>query len=133
ITRLWATCVGLYRALEATPWGGLVLGNAWPAYLFALPLSARVWSLAHAAPPESAHAQAQLLQEVVTVAFLALVVILFAIRRRAIAGQRASWQGGAVALVGTFLLNAVAYLPIDDTTSTASLLSSSVVVIIGTL
>src|SRR5205823_8215469 len=108
-------------------------GNAWPAYLFALPLIARVWSLVHASGPESPHAQAQLLQEVVTVVFLALVVILFAIRRRAIEGQRASLTGGAVALVGTFLLNVVAYLPIEDTTSTASLLASSAVVIAGTL
>jgi protein-S-isoprenylcysteine O-methyltransferase Ste14 len=38
-----------------------------------------------------------------------------------------------VALVGTFLLNVVAYLPVDDTTSTESLLGSSFVVILGTL
>jgi protein-S-isoprenylcysteine O-methyltransferase Ste14 len=79
------------------------------------------------------HDQAQFLQEAVTVVFLGLVVALFAIRRRAIEGQRANWVGGVVALFGTFLLNVVAYLPIDDTTSTRSLFASSVVVIVGTL
>jgi len=38
-----------------------------------------------------------------------------------------------VALLGTFLLNAVAYLPIEDTTSTESLLTSSAVTLVGTL
>lgn len=119
--------------MEATAWGSLLLGNAWPAYLFALPLSARIWNLVRALRPETLHDQAQLLQEAVTVVFLGLVVVLFAIRRRAIAGQRATWVPGAVALVGTFLLNVVAYLPIEDTTSTGSLFASSVVVILGTV
>jgi len=69
----------------------------------------------------------------VTVVFLGLVVVLFAVRRRRIAGEQASLVPGLVALVGTFLLNVVGYLPVDDTTSTEALLASSGVVILGTL
>jgi protein-S-isoprenylcysteine O-methyltransferase Ste14 len=70
---------------------------------------------------------------VVTILFLALVVVLFAVRRRSIQGQRATWRAGLVALLGTFLLNVVAYLPIDAAASTATLLASSAVVMLGTL
>lgn len=132
--RAWHIVVGSYRAVEATRWGNLLLGNVWPAYVFALPLGARVWGLAHAPRDvDSLYGQARLLQESVTIVFLALVVVLFAIRRQSIKSQRATLAQGAVALVGTFLLNVVAYLPIEDTTSTASLLASSAVVLIGTL
>jgi protein-S-isoprenylcysteine O-methyltransferase Ste14 len=123
----------LWRAAESTPLGGLLLGNVWPAYLFALPLGARVWGLLHTSYSDSLHDRARLLQEGVTIVFLALVVILFAVRRRAIAGQRASLVPGLVALVGTFLLNVVAYLPVEDSTSTDSFLASSAVVVVGTL
>ena len=123
----------MYHAVEATHWGDLLLGNVWPAYLFALPLGARAFGLARNAPDGSLNGQARLLQEGVTVVFLALVVVLFAVRRRGIKGQRAKPGPAAVALVGTFLLNVVAYLPIEDSTSTASLLASSVVVLLGTL
>ena len=41
----WDRLVGLQRELEATPWGSLLLGNIWPAYLFALPLGARIWTV----------------------------------------------------------------------------------------
>ncbi len=133
INNFWARLVGLFRDVEATPWGGLLLGNAWPAYLFALPLLVRAWNLFHATSAESLHDQALLLQETVTVAFLGLVVLLFAIRRRAIKGERANWRAGGVALLGTFLLNVVAFLPIEASTSTEGLLGSSVIVIVGTL
>ena len=130
---VWNRLVALHREVEATPWGALLLGNLWPAYLFALPLGARVWSLVHAQYGPTLHDRARLLQEVVTIVFLALVVVLFVVRRRAITGRRATWQAGAVALLGTFILNVVGYLPIDDTTSTAALLASSGVIITGTL
>jgi protein-S-isoprenylcysteine O-methyltransferase Ste14 len=133
IINLWARLVGLFRDVEATPWGGLLLGNAWPAYLFALPLLVRAWNLFHTTRADTLHDQALLLQETVTVIFLGLVVLLFAIRRRAIKGQRANWRAGGVALLGTFLLNVVAFLPIEASTSTEGLLASSVVVIVGTL
>jgi protein-S-isoprenylcysteine O-methyltransferase Ste14 len=133
LTGLWHKIVATFHDIEETRWGGLLLGNVWPAYLFALPLGARAWFLARGPRGETIHDQARLLQELVTVVFLALVVLLFAIRRRAIKGQRASLLPGAVALVGTFLLNAVAYLPVEDTTSTESLFASSAVVIVGTL
>jgi len=133
LARLWRGLVVAFRSVEATSWGSLLLGNVWPAYVFALPLAARVWGVSHNRYENSLHGQAQLLQEAVTVVFLALVVGLFIVRRRSIKGQRATWAAGLVALVGTFLLNVVAYLPVDDTTSTFSLLASSVVVIVGTL
>jgi protein-S-isoprenylcysteine O-methyltransferase Ste14 len=132
LTRAWRGLVASFRDLEATTWGGLLLGNVWPAYVFALPLAARVWNLSRATRDGSLHAQAALLQEMVTVIFLALVVVLFIIRRRRIEGERATLGPGAVALLGTFLLNVVAYLPVEDTTSTESLLASSLVVIVGT-
>ena len=84
ITTLWHRLVGLFRDVEATPWGGLLLGNAWPAYLFALPLLVRAWNLLRTPRADTLHDQALLLQETVTVVFLGLVVLLFAIRRRAI-------------------------------------------------
>ena len=133
LTRAWRGLVATFRELEATPWGGLLLGNVWPAYVFALPLAARVWNVSRAVRDGSLHAQAALLQETVTVIFLALVVVLFVIRRRRIEGERATLAPGLVALLGTFLLNVVAYLPVEDTTSTESLLASSVVVIVGTV
>ncbi|HEX8968552.1 MAG TPA: isoprenylcysteine carboxylmethyltransferase family protein, partial [Chloroflexota bacterium] len=133
-TRLWHALVAIFRELEATTWGGLLFGNVWPAYLFALPLGARALTLRRLLPTDgSVHAGAQLLQEVVTIAFLAETVILFAIRRRGIAGQRATLTPALVALLGTFILNVVAYLPVDDATSTASLFASSAVIILGTL
>jgi protein-S-isoprenylcysteine O-methyltransferase Ste14 len=113
--------------------GGLLLTNVWPAYLFALPLGARAWGLLHAQRGETLHDQARLLQEVVTVVFLGLVVVLFAIRRRTVEGQRASLVPGLVALAGTFLLNVVAFLEIEDSATTTRLLASSAVVIVGTL
>ncbi|HEY3063944.1 MAG TPA: isoprenylcysteine carboxylmethyltransferase family protein [Chloroflexota bacterium] len=134
--RLWRALVSLHRDLEATSWGSLVLSNLWPAYIFALPLAARVWSLVQSIRQTSQptpYDQAMLLQEAVTIVFLALVVILFAVRRRGIEGQRATWREGLVALVGTFLLNVVAYLPVDATTETGTLLASSVIVVVGTL
>jgi len=133
INTVWQRLVGLFRDVEATPWGGLLLGNAWPAYLFALPLLVRAWNLFHATRADTLHDQALLLQETVTVVFLGLVVLLFAIRRRAIKGQRANWRAGGVALLGTFLLNVVAFLPIEASTSTEGLLASSVIVIVGTV
>ena len=133
VTSVWRGLVAAFREVEATPWGGLLLGNVWPAYVFALPLAARLWNLLHAPRGDSLHAQAALLQESVTVVFLTLVVVLFVFRRRRIEGQRATLGPGLVALVGTFLLNVVAYLPVEDTASTESLLASSIVVIAGTL
>src|SRR5215216_5056695 len=107
--RLWRALVHVHREIENTPWGSVLLGNVWPAYLFALPLAARLWSLFQTVRQlrePSLHDQARVLQEAVTVVFLALVVILFAVRRRGIQGQRATWREGVVALLGTFLLNA---------------------------
>jgi protein-S-isoprenylcysteine O-methyltransferase Ste14 len=136
VERLWRSLVHLHREIESTPWGGVVLGNVWPAYLFALPLAARLWSLLQTVRQlrePTLHDQARVLQEAVTVVFLAVVVILFAVRRRGIQGHRATWREGLVALLGTFLLNVVAYLPVDEAASTGILLASSAIVVIGTV
>src|SRR6266508_239014 len=134
--RLWRALVTLHRDIEATAWGSLVLSNVWPAYLFALPLAARVWSLVlsiRQSTQPTPYDQARLLQEAVTIGFLALVVVLFAVRRRGIHGQRATWREGLVALLGTFLLNVVAYLPVEATQEIRALLASSIIVVLGTL
>ena len=131
--RVWRALVAMYQAVEATHWGDLLLGNVWPAYLFAMPLAARIWNFVQTPRDQTLDGQARLLQECVTIVFLALVVVLFAIRRRGIKGQRATWTQAAVALIGTFLLNVVAYLPVEDSTSTTGLLASSGVVLLGTV
>jgi protein-S-isoprenylcysteine O-methyltransferase Ste14 len=133
LTRLWRLLVSTQREIERTPWGGFLLGNVWPAYVFALPLAARTLNFTRASPGATLHQQAQYVQELLTLAFLALVVLLFVIRRKPIAGDHAPWRPAVVALAGTFLLNVVAYIPIDDTTSTAALLASSTVIVAGTL
>jgi protein-S-isoprenylcysteine O-methyltransferase Ste14 len=133
LTGAWRMLVRLFRDVEATSWGGLLLGNVWPAYLFALPLGARIWSDLRVDFGTSLNGQARLLQEVMTIAFLTLVVVLFIIRRRTPASSRARWLPGLVALLGTFLLNVVAFLPVEDSASTEALLASSAVVIVGTL
>jgi protein-S-isoprenylcysteine O-methyltransferase Ste14 len=132
-TNVWQRLVAAFRDVERTRMGALLLGNVWPAYIFALPLAVRVWGLLRAQRAETLHGQAQLLQEIVTVVFLALVVLLFAIRRRPIADRHASLVPATVALIGTFLLNVVGYLPVPDTTSTQALFASSGIVTAGTL
>lgn len=131
--RLWQWLVAAFRDVENTHLGSLLLGNVWPAYVFALPLAARVWGLTHVRWSQDLHGQAQLLEEVVTVIFLGLVVLLFAIRRRRLAGGHATLVPGLVALAGTFLLNVVGYLPVPDTLSTEMLFASSAIVIVGTV
>jgi protein-S-isoprenylcysteine O-methyltransferase Ste14 len=126
----------LHRELEATPWGQRLLANVWPAYLFAMPLLVRAWNLEQRIQVggwgDSLHAQALLLQEFVTVAFLALTVLLFIVRRPVV-GRHANWRGGLVALVGTFLLNVVGFLPVESSASTTAVLASSVVIVLGTV
>jgi protein-S-isoprenylcysteine O-methyltransferase Ste14 len=130
---------GLARAwhdFESTRWGRLLLANLWPAYLFAMPLLVRVWNLAQrwldGGWDASLHARALLLQEVVTITFLGLTVLLFVIRRPVL-GRHAGWRGGLVALVGTFLLNVVGFLPVASSASTEAVLASSAVIVLGTL
>jgi hypothetical protein len=128
VERTWRGLVGVHRAIEATSWGGLLLGNVWPAYLFALPLGVRLWGflLRLTRPPAdpSVHAVALQVQEFVTIAFLLLIVALFAVRRPVV-GRRAGWRGGLVALAGTFLLNVVGFLPVEASASTTAVLASA--------
>jgi protein-S-isoprenylcysteine O-methyltransferase Ste14 len=69
---------------------------------------------------------------VVTITFLGLTVLLFVIRRPVL-GRHAGWRGGLVALVGTFLLNVVGFLPVASSASTEAVLASSAVIVLGTL
>jgi protein-S-isoprenylcysteine O-methyltransferase Ste14 len=126
----------VWRDFEATRSGQLLLANVWPAYLFAMPLLVRAWNLVQRTRDglwgSSLHGQALLLQEVVTVAFLTLTVLLFIVRRPVL-GRHASWRGGVVALVGTFLLNVVGFLPVESSATTEAILASSAVIVMGTL
>jgi protein-S-isoprenylcysteine O-methyltransferase Ste14 len=135
----WRGLVRAYRELEETSWGRIVLSNVWPAYLFALPLAAKVAAFPGmltadpaAARQDPLHYQARVVQELATISFLALVVVLFIVRTP-VRGRRANWRGGAVAIVGTFLLNLVGLLPVPNGTSTEALMISSVVTVAGTL
>jgi protein-S-isoprenylcysteine O-methyltransferase Ste14 len=136
LARTWQGLSGLHRDLEATPWGYRLLANVWPAYIFALPLLVRLWNLMQRTLSGSwggsLHTQALLLQELVTVVFLGLTVLLFVVRRPVV-GRRANWRAGFVALLGTFLLNVVGFLPVESSTSTAAALTSSAVIVLGTL
>jgi protein-S-isoprenylcysteine O-methyltransferase Ste14 len=133
-THAWQSLVASFRAVEATRGGGLLLGHVWPAYVFAMPLLARLWSLLHMRLGSgSLYTWAVLIQDAATVVFLSVVVVLFAVRQRRLRGQHTTLVPGLIALLGTFVLNVVGYLPISPTRSTAALLASSLVVIVGTL
>ncbi|HYY88366.1 MAG TPA: isoprenylcysteine carboxylmethyltransferase family protein [Chloroflexota bacterium] len=136
VARTWRGLVGVHRGIEATTWGRLLLGNVWPAYLFALPLGVRLWGfllrLTQRPAQTSVHVLALELQELVTIAFLLLIVALFAIRRPVV-GRHAGWRAGLVALAGTFLLNVVGFLPVGSSTSTVVVLVSTAVILLGSL
>ena len=122
------------REVEATPWGGLVLGNVWPAYMFALPLGARIWGLRqHAARRHAARPGASCSRKSSRSSSWRWSWCCSSIRRARIQRPARQLAPALVALVGTFLLNVVAYLPIEATTSTTSLLAASAVVVLGTL
>ena len=108
VLRAWRAVARSYAQVEATPLGHLLLANVWPAYLFAFLLAARLWGLyvrfqagaASGIDLANLHDQAMLAQEVATVAFLLLIVVLFVVRKPVV-GSRADWRGGLVALGGT--------------------------------
>jgi hypothetical protein len=107
------------------------LGGAWPAYIFALPLGARSWNLIQTltgARSESVHEAALVLQQLVTIAFLGLLVVPFA-ARWPVTGPHGTWSQGLVALLGTFILYLVGFLPVEPSTATTSLLASSAVLL----
>jgi protein-S-isoprenylcysteine O-methyltransferase Ste14 len=110
------------------------LVDAWPAYLFALPLGFLISNLISNQLGLSAlslHDFAALLQQISVVIFLGLLVVLFAVRSP-VSGSHATQTQGLVALAGTFILDVAAFLPVEPSTSTPSLLLSSGVVIAGT-
>lgn len=111
------------------------LFDAWPAYLFALPLAARMAGAGKALnglDALSLHQSAGLLQQLASIAFFGLVVVLFAARRSA-SGPQATRAQGVVALVGTFSLNLIGFVPVEPGASTTTLVASSAVVIVGTV
>jgi protein-S-isoprenylcysteine O-methyltransferase Ste14 len=130
---IWLVLVAA-AGLIALSKGRRRLVDAWPAYLFALPLATRIWRLfgTQTGPVTvSPHQIADLLQQIVFIGFFGLLVALFAIRSP-VSGPQATRTQGLVALVGTFILNVVGFLPIEPTTSTTSLLLSSGIVLTGT-
>lgn len=133
--RLWPALVRRHRDLDSRRLGPIRVGDLWPAYLFALPLLARLWGLIERAArgegAPSLHQQAALLQDLVTTLFLGLIVALF-LARRQVVGRRSDWRGALVALTATFLLNLVGLLPVAQEVSTGALLASSVMVVGGT-
>ena len=98
-----------------------------------MPLAVRCWELLQMPRGGSLRAQAAFVEEGVTIVFLALVVVLFAIRQRTLRGSHTTFVPGLVALAGTFLLSFVAYLPVPVTTSADALIASSAFIIVGTL
>jgi len=120
--------------LIALSGGRRPLVDAWPAYLFALPLATRIWRLfgTQTGPATiSPHEVADLLQQIVFIGFFGLLVALFAIRSP-VSGARATPAQGLVALVGTFVINVAGFVPTDPSTSTVTLLASSLIVFAGT-
>ena len=55
LSRTWHGLVAAFRAVEATPLGNLLLANVWPAYVFALPLAARIYSVTRLTHPTSGY------------------------------------------------------------------------------
>src|SRR5437868_1949590 len=120
--------------LMAVSKGRRPLVDAWPGYVFALPLGfliSRLISIQFGQSTHSLHDFAALLQQTGVALFLGLLVVLFAVRSP-VSGPRATWTQGLVALAGTFILNIAAFFPIEPSTSTPTLLVSSGVVILGT-
>lgn len=140
LRRLWRLFVDGYHDIESSMWGRLLLTNVWPAYLFSLPFGTRVvnvYSKIVSGPPSTEpdtlfHFRISLAQEMVTLVFMFLVVLLFTIRRP-LKGPHATWRGAVVALIGTFLLSFVGFLPVPSDTSTTALMASTVVVLAGTV
>jgi protein-S-isoprenylcysteine O-methyltransferase Ste14 len=110
------------------------LVDAWPAYVFALPLAIRITALSQSAfsgAASSVHDASLLIQEIAYVAFVALMVALFAVRSP-VSGQHASRTQAAVAILGTFIVSAVGFLPVQPSSATLNLLISSVFLLAGT-
>jgi protein-S-isoprenylcysteine O-methyltransferase Ste14 len=134
ILLIWLGLNGIVVAI-ARATGRSPLFDAWPAYLFALPLAVRIVSAGRtlSGPASlSLHDAALLMQQLTTIAFFGLLVVLFSARRR-VSGPQATRTQRVVALVGTFSLNLVGLLPTELNASTTSLLASSAVVTVGTL
>jgi protein-S-isoprenylcysteine O-methyltransferase Ste14 len=134
ILLIWLGLNGIVVAI-ARATGRSPLFDAWPAYLFALPLAVRIVSAGRtlSGPASlSLHDAALLMQQLTTIAFFGLLVVLFSARRR-VSGPQATRTQRVVALVGTFSLNLVGFLPTESNASTTSLLASSAVVTVGTL
>ncbi|MBI2755703.1 MAG: isoprenylcysteine carboxylmethyltransferase family protein [Chloroflexi bacterium] len=129
----------VYHEIEdSSVWGRLVLANLWPAYIFLLPLLGKVYLVwtrlvsTSGSGVDPLHVRAQLVQDAATIVFFALVVGLYAIRAPR-KGPRSDLRGAAVAIMGTFLLNLVGFLPVPAAEPTTEvLLVSTGVIVAGT-
>ena len=80
----------------------------------------------------SPHEWAYVFEQVAVSTFLGLMVVLMAARRK-VRGPHANPLQGLVALLGTFILNLVGFLPVELSTATENLVVSSVIVSLGTV
>jgi protein-S-isoprenylcysteine O-methyltransferase Ste14 len=112
-----------------------LLADVWPAYLFALPVASRLLTLGRTLTSQeigSIHQLAFVVQELAGITFLSVVVALFTVRVSP-TGPRTTPMQAVVALLGTFILNAAAFVRADSSASTDILIASSALVIAGTL
>lgn len=135
-TRGRAGLAGLWRALRSTWWGELVLDRLWPAYFFALVGWGKLIALGQllsepVGPEGSVHRIASVAHQASTLAFLALVIVLFLVRRP-VRGPRSDLRGALVALAGTFALVGVAGAP-TTLAETTVLFAAAGLSLVGTL
>lgn len=105
-------------AVESTPLGSLALNRLWPAYFFALVVGAKLVALREALLEPTGRLLergewgfvAWLVHQSLTTLFLAVVVVLFIVRKPVV-GARSSFGGAAVAVAGTFALALLSTTP----------------------
>jgi protein-S-isoprenylcysteine O-methyltransferase Ste14 len=138
LVRGWRWLVRSHREIERTTWGRLLVSNLWPAYFFALALAVRLQVFVEMLtnPDEEALAnplryQAEMLHSGVYIVFVSLVIFLFIVRRP-VKSKHTNWQGGLVAIAGTFILN-LALVPVPPNSDTTLLLVSTGIGLVGTL
>ncbi len=140
VSALWPALVRVQREVESTAWGRVLLSNVWPAYVFALSLVVKIVELARmlargpGATPglDEQRYLALAAEQSTSILFLALVVVLFVVRRPVV-GRRSRWLGGVVALAGTFILTAVAFVPPLGSAPTGVLVVASAITALGTI
>lgn len=120
-----------YSSLLQNRWGDLVLTRIFPAYFFTLVLVAKALGLVTRLQDGSRETaflvlSSYVLQQVLAMVFLAIVVVLFVVRRPVV-GRRSTVRGAIVAIAGTFILTLAASARVDEGNVAALLLSSGLV------